>query len=79
MNEVWAEKSRLGAAMIWIDDRRLSIGAPFGSTAASDDLAGGAANIAKGVNLMKKGGELADQFLEVLEAEGGHIGKPPGR
>jgi hypothetical protein len=35
-----------------------------------------AANLAQSVTRLKKGRELTKQFLSVLEAEGGHLGKP---
>jgi hypothetical protein len=79
IGEVWADKARGsggGAARISIGGDRYTIEPLRINRANPAALGGDAANLARDVERLKKGRELTERFLAVVEAEGGQIGKP---
>jgi hypothetical protein len=70
MNEVWANVSPLSggvATVVWISGERYYIRPPE---------RGNPRSVIKAGRDLKAGKELRKEFLEVVESEGGHIGKP---
>ena len=77
LEEVWADRMKAsggGAARIWIGGDRYTIEPLRVRRANPAALAGDAANLARDVERLKKGRELTERFLGVVEAQGGHIG-----
>lgn len=75
LSEVWADIVR-GSINIWIGQERYVLTPLRVSRAYQGTLAGAATNLARDVGRLKASKELGAQFLQVVEAEGGHIGKP---
>src|SRR5919202_4617722 len=78
MSEVWAEKVRGSAgsaARIWIGGDAYNVGPLQVRRSNPYSLAGAAANLTRDIGRLKKGRELTELFLGVIEAEGGHLGK----
>jgi hypothetical protein len=79
VSEVRGDKARFSdgsAARICIDGVWYSIGPLRVSLYSPGGLGRDAANLARSISRLKKGRELTEQFLLVLEAEGGQLGKP---
>jgi hypothetical protein len=79
VSEVWGEKARFSggsAARIWIDGVAYSIGPLRARLYSPGGLGRDAANLARSISRLKKGRELTEQFLHILEAAGGRLGKP---
>jgi hypothetical protein len=79
--DVWADKARMsggGAARVWIGDESFSVQALhiYRTTAGFTPGGMAAANIGRDIKRIKRGREFTQQFLQALEAEGAHIGKP---
>jgi hypothetical protein len=73
VSDVWADRSRLSfgiGTVVWVGGERYAI-MPVSFNPGT--AAGAAAKLALD---SKKGKDLREQFLEAVEAEGGHIGKP---
>jgi hypothetical protein len=77
LSEVWTDIVR-GSINIWMGGERYIITPLRVSRAYQGTLAGAATNLARDVTRLKAGKELGAQFVGVVEAEGGHIGRPQG-
>jgi len=78
VTEVHADTARLsggGAARIWIGTESYSV-EPLRISRALPAPQAAALNLAEDVKQLKKGRELTQHFLSVLEAAGGRLGKP---
>jgi hypothetical protein len=77
LNEVWTDVVR-GSINIWLGGERYIL-TPLRISRAYSGTAGGAAtNLKRDIGRLKASKELGAQFIEVVEAEGGHVGKPEG-
>jgi hypothetical protein len=73
VSDVWADTSRLSfgiGTVVWVGGERYAI---MPKSFNPGTAAGAAAKLARD---LKKGKNLRELFLEAVEAEGGHIGKP---
>jgi hypothetical protein len=75
MNEVSADIVR-GTINFWIGSERYILTPLRVSRAYQGTLAGATRNLARDISRLKAGKELSEQLLGVVEAEGGHIGRP---
>ncbi len=73
--EVWADRVR-GSLHLWLGGDRYIVAPLQVRRANPETLSGGVTNILRDINRLKQGKELTERFLRVVEAEGGHIGKP---
>ncbi|MGA2469091.1 MAG: hypothetical protein ABSG64_00185 [Solirubrobacteraceae bacterium] len=79
ISEVRAEAARFsggGAVRIWIGDEGYSVEPLRVHRVVAERLGGAATNLGRDVKRLKKGRELTQIFLAVVEAEGGKLGKP---
>ena len=77
LSEVWTDIVR-GSINIWMGGERYVLTPLRVSRAYQGTLAGAGTNLARDAKRLKASKELGAQFLQVVEAEGGHIGKPEG-
>lgn len=77
MSEVWTDVIR-GSINIWIGAERYILTPLRVSRAYEGAITGAATNLARDMGRLKASKELGAQFMGVVEAEGGHIGKPVG-
>jgi hypothetical protein len=78
MSEVRADTARFsggGAARIWIRDESYSIEPLQVHRVHTEGLGPAAINLAGDIKRLKKGRELTQQFLGVVESAGGRLGK----
>jgi hypothetical protein len=74
VSEVWADRSRLSFGIgttVWISGDRYAI---LPKSFNPGTAAGAVAKLGRDLD---KGTDLRARFFEALEAEGGHVGKPP--
>jgi hypothetical protein len=77
LSEVWTDIVR-GSINIWVGGDRYIL-TPLRISRAYEGRADGAAtNLARDLGRLKASKELGAQFVAVVEAEGGHVGKPEG-
>jgi hypothetical protein len=73
----WTNKSSAGGAVrMLIDGTKYTVEPLRSIRANSLVLEGSARNLARDVARLKKGRELTQVLLSIVEAEGGHVGKP---
>jgi hypothetical protein len=77
MSEVWTDIIR-GSINIWIGGERYILNPLRVSRAYEGTIAGAATNLTRDMGRLKASKELGAQFMGVVEAEGGHVGKPEG-
>jgi hypothetical protein len=73
----WTNKSNAGSAVrLLIDGTKYTVEPLRSSRANPLVLEGSVRNLAGDIGRLKKGRELTQVFLSIVEAEGGHLGKP---
>jgi hypothetical protein len=77
LSDVWTDIVR-GSINIWIGGERYVLNPLRVNRAYQGTLTGAAANLSGDIGRLKASKELGAQFVGVVEAEGGHIGRPEG-